>query len=151
MSKQKRVARKADDRVAQRTREVAIANEARRESERHSQLVVDSIPGLIAPSSPTVTSSSSTARSSNTPERTLAELKHWGTDDTVHFEDLPHVIQVFTSSIASGSPYEIVQRLRRADGVYRWFQNNGFPVRDANGQIVRWCVLLTDVPRAEAR
>ena len=92
-----------------------------------------------------MTSNSSIARSSNTPDRTLEELKQWGTNDTVHPEDLPHVIQVFTQSIASGSPYEIVQRLRRSDGVYRWFQNNGFPLRDASGHIVRWCVLLTDI------
>ena len=48
-------------------------------------------------------------------------------------------------SIASGTPYEIVQRLRRADGLYRWFQNNGFPLRDSAGRIVRWSVLLTDI------
>jgi C4-dicarboxylate-specific signal transduction histidine kinase len=55
--------------------------------------------------------------------------------------------------MVSGTPYEIVQRLRRSDGVYRWFQNNGFPLRDPSGEIVRWCVLLTDVDdrkRAEA-
>jgi PAS domain S-box-containing protein len=77
--------------------------------------------------------------------QTLEELKQWGTNGTVHREDLPHVIQVFTQSIASGSPYEIVQRLRRSDSVYRWFQNNGFPLRDASGHIVSWCVLLTDI------
>ena len=38
-----------------------------------------------------------------------------------------------------------MQRFRRSDGVYRWFQNNGFPLRDASGHIVRWCVLLTDI------
>ena len=65
--------------------------------------------------------------------------------DTIHPEDLPHVIDVFTRSIASGSPYEIVQRFRRSDGVYRWFANRGFPVRDTNGDVVRWCVLLTDI------
>ncbi len=72
-------------------------------------------------------------------------MKQWGTNDTVHPEDLPHVIQAFTESIGSGRPYEIVQRLRRSDGVYRWFQNNGFPLREAGGPIVRWCVLLTDI------
>ena len=69
----------------------------------------------------------------------------WGTSDIVHPEDLPHVIDVFTRSIASGNPYDIVQRLRRNDGVYRWFRNRGSPLRDKNGQIVRWCVLLTDI------
>jgi len=38
-----------------------------------------------------------------------------------------------------------VKRLRRSDGIYRWFQNNGFPLRDTSGQIVRWCVRLTDI------
>src|SRR5262249_45273747 len=30
-------------------------------------------------------------------------------------------------------------------GVYRWFQSRGFPLRDANGDIGRWCWLLTDI------
>ena len=77
--------------------------------------------------------------------QTLEELKGWGTNGTVHPEDLPHVVDVFTQSIGSGNPYEIVQRLRRSDGAYRWFQNSGFPLRDASGRIVRWCVLLTDI------
>jgi PAS domain S-box-containing protein len=77
--------------------------------------------------------------------QTLEELRQWGTNDTIHPEDLPHVIDVFTRSIASGTPYEIVQRFRRADGVYRWFANRGFPVRDTKGDIIRWCVLLTDI------
>ena len=77
--------------------------------------------------------------------QTLEELRQWGTNDTIHPEDLPHVIEVFTRSIGSGSPYEILQRFRRSDGVYRWFTNSGFPLRDSNGHIVRWCVLLTDI------
>src|SRR5688572_30457608 len=115
------------------------------ESELDFRLLVDNIPGLVA-----FLTSGGEVQFANRQileytGRTLEELKHWGTDDTVHPEDLPHVIQTFTQSIASGSPYEIVQRLRRSDGVYLWFQNNGFPLRDASGHIVRWCVLLTDI------
>src|SRR4029079_15044400 len=69
----------------------------------------------------------------------------WGTNDTVHPEDLPHVVEVFTRSIASGSPYEIVQRLRRSDRAYSWSQHNGFPVRDSSHEVLLWCVLLTDI------
>ena len=121
------------------------AEEVTRESERNSLLLVDSIPGLVA-----LLTSGGEVEFVNRQileytGRTLEELKQWGTDDTVHPEDLPHVIQAFTQSIASGSPYEIVQRLRRSDGVYRWFQNNGLPLRDESGHIVRWCVLLTDI------
>ena len=46
-----------------------------------------------------------------------------------------------------------MQRIRRFDGVYRWFQVRGLPLRGSSGQIVRWYVLLTDIDdrkRAEA-
>ena len=111
----------------------------------NSRLVVDSIPGLVALLTADGQVQFVNRQILDYTGRTLEELKQWGTNDTVHPEDLPHVIQVFTQSIGSGSPYEIVQRLRRSDGVYRWFQNNGFPLRDTSGQIVRWCVLLTDI------
>jgi PAS domain S-box-containing protein len=159
LSEQRRVTGELDERVAQRTRELGAANEAlklevaereraeeaRRGSERESRLIVDSIPGLVA-----LLTAAGDVEVVNRQVfeyfgQTLEELRRWGTNDTVHPEDLPHVVEVFTRAIASGSPYEIVQRFRRSDGVYRWFQNSGFPLHDADGRVVRWCVLLTDV------
>ena len=139
------IANELDERVAQRTREVAIAKEALRESERNSLLVIDSIPGLVALLTAAGEVEFVNRQILEYTGQTLDELKQWGTNGTVHAEDLPHVIQTFTQSIGSGSAYAIVQRLRRSDGVYLWFQNNGFPLRDAGGHIVRWCVLLTDI------
>ncbi|MBV8754397.1 MAG: PAS domain-containing protein, partial [Hyphomicrobiales bacterium] len=60
-------------------------------------------------------------------------------------DDLPHVVEVFTKSIASGVPYHLEQRLRRFDGEYRWLDNRGVPIRDDSGLITRWYVLLTDI------
>ena len=121
------------------------AEEAVRESERNSRLIVDNIPGLVALLTTTGDIEVVNRQVFEYFGQTLDTLRRWGTNDTIHPEDLPHVIEVFTRSIASGSPYHIVQRFRRSDGVYRWFANSGFPVRDTNGQIARWCVLLTDI------
>jgi PAS domain S-box-containing protein len=115
------------------------------ESERESRLIVDSIPGLVALLSPTGYVEMVNRSLLEYFGQTLEELREWGTNGTVHPEDLPHVVEVFTRSITSGTPYEIVQRLRRGDGIYRWIQNSGFPLRDTKGQIARWCVLLTDI------
>jgi PAS domain S-box-containing protein len=115
------------------------------ESERESRLIVDNIPGLVALLSSTGDVEIVNRQLLEYFGQTLEELRQWGTNGTVHPEDLPHVADVFTRSIASGTPFEIVQRLRRADGVYRWNQNSGFPLRDTKGQILRWCVLLTDI------
>jgi PAS domain S-box-containing protein len=125
---------------------IAIERSRRlRDSERNSRLLVDSIPGLVA----LLTTDGEVAFVNRQileyTARPLEQLKQWGTNDIVHPEDLPKVIEAFTRSITSGTPYEILQRLRRGDGAYLWFRNNGFPLRDARGHIVRWCVLLTDV------
>ena len=139
------IANELEERVAQRTRELAIANAALRDSEQSSRLVIDNIPGLVALLTAAGEVEFANRQILEYTGQTLDELKQWGTNGTVHPEDLPHVIQTFTQSIGSGSAYAIVQRLRRSDGVYLWFQNNGFPLRDAGGHIVRWCVLLTDI------
>jgi PAS domain S-box-containing protein len=138
------IAKELDERAAERARALAAADEALRRSERNSFLVLDSIPGLVALLTAAGEVEFVNRQILDYTGQTLDELKQWGTNDTVHGDDLPHVIEVFTQSIASGTPYEIVQRLRRYDGAYRWFQNNGFPFRDPDGRIVRWCVLLTD-------
>ena len=77
--------------------------------------------------------------------KTLEEMREWSSSDAVHPDDLPGVIAVWTRSIESGQPYDIELRQRGADGVYRWFHAQGLPVRDAEGRILRWFVLQTDV------
>jgi PAS domain S-box-containing protein len=55
------------------------------------------------------------------------------------------VTTLWSDSVERGHPYEDEHRLRRADGVYRWFHARGLPLRDKEGQIVRWYILLTDI------
>jgi PAS domain S-box-containing protein len=77
--------------------------------------------------------------------KTLGELKEWTSTDAVHPDDLPGVMAVWSRSVDSGQPYDVELRQRGADGVYRWFHAQGLPVRDAEGRILRWCVLQTDI------
>src|ERR671919_1396219 len=121
------------------------AENALRESERESRLIVDSIPGLVAVFTPR-----GELEFVNRPildyfGTTLEELKHWGTGGTTHPEDLPRIVELFTRSIASGDPFEFEVRARRFDGVYRWFQSRGLPLRDTSGHIIRWYNLLIDI------
>ena len=145
--------------LALRTRELEAANlllteeiaerrrteEALREREREARLIVDSNPGLVATLTPAGEVESVNHQVVAYCGRTLEELKQWGTSDTVHPEDLPRAIEIITRSMGTGAPYEIEERIRRFDGVYRWFQVRGLALRDSDGRIVRWCVLLTDI------
>jgi PAS domain S-box-containing protein len=123
------------------------------ERERESRMIVDSIPGLVATLTTTGEIEAVNEQVLAYCGRTVEELKQWTTSDTVHPDDLPGATEIISSSVGSGIPYDIVERIRRFDGVYRWFQVRGLPLRDSNGTIVRWYVLLTDIEdlkRAEA-
>ena len=133
------------DQLAKEVAKRKRAEAAVLESERESRLIVDRIPGLVATLTPAGEVEGVNNQVIEYCGRTLEELKRWGTSDTVHPEDLRRVTEVLTQSMASGDPYEIEERIRRFDGVYRWFQVRGLPLRDSNGRIVRWYVLLTDI------
>jgi PAS domain S-box-containing protein len=80
-------------------------------------------------------------------------LQHWRNNDVIHPDDLPRTREIFQRAIDAGTPFEIEQRVRRHDGLYRWFNNRGVPLRAATGQVFRWYILLTDIDdrkRAEA-
>ncbi len=62
-----------------------------------------------------------------------------------HPEDAERIRAVGERAIISGSPYEVEVRLRAADGSYRWFLARYNPVRDDQGQIMRWYVACTDI------
>jgi len=86
--------------------------------------------------------------------KNLEELKGWATSDAIHRDELPHALASWTKSVETGDPYQFEQRLRRADGAYRWFRVNGRCLRDTLGNVVRWYVLLADIDegkRAEAQ
>jgi PAS domain S-box-containing protein len=63
-----------------------------------------------------------------------------------HPADLPHYLEKRRASVASGEPFELEVRFRRAaDGEYRWFLSRGVPLRDSGGKIVKWYGISTDI------
>jgi PAS domain S-box-containing protein len=116
-----------------------------RESERSLRSVIDGIPGLVAILAPNGEVEAVNRQIFEYCGRSLEELKDWDTNGTIHPDDLPHLVPLFTKSVAAGVPYEIEARLRRFDGEYRSFYQRVVPVRDDSGRITRWYVLLTDV------
>src|SRR5882724_2909085 len=133
--------------VATDIEDLKRAEEGLREREQNLRLVVDSIPGLVH-----TTTSEGELEFVNRQildyfGRTLDELKGWASNDFIHPDDLPRVIAAFASSIETGLPYDIEHRCRRADGVYLWFQVRALPVRDTQGHVSSWYILLTDIDK----
>src|SRR5581483_706069 len=73
------------------------------------------------------------------------ESHGWGWQAAFHPEDLPPLMERWVKMLTSGEPDEIEARLRRHDGVYRWFLIRAEPFRDESGKIVRWYGTSTDI------
>jgi PAS domain S-box-containing protein len=130
------------------------AEEALHARELDARSLLDNMPGLLARLSP-----DGTPEIFNRPflqylGKTIEEISNWRTSDIVHPDDLAHTIEVLGNGISSGQSFEFQYRLRRFDGVYRWFQVRGVPVRNVEGRILHWNTLVTDIDdrkRAEAQ
>ena len=119
------------------------AEAALRASEQDFRLIVDTVPGLVWTMTPGGDVELVNRQMLDYFGKTPDELKEWAL--FLHPDDRAFVVAYWRGIIESGQPYEVEHRLRRADGVYRWFQARGLPQRDAEGRIVRWYNLLTDI------
>src|SRR6266404_4011007 len=84
----------------------------------------------------------------------LEVLRGWGWQNAIHPEDLKKKTDKWRRDLAAGQPGEVEGRLRRFDGVYRWFLFRAEPLRDESGNIVNWYGTDTDIDdlkRAEAK
>ncbi|MGY4310962.1 PAS domain-containing sensor histidine kinase [Bradyrhizobium sp. JR3.5] len=158
-SQRARIDETIDQEVWRRTKETfALSEDRRREivelrrvveslrvREIDIQLVVDAIPAPLA-----IMTADGEVEAVNRPVLEYfgmgaGELKRWSTTGAVHPDDVAGTISAWRRAVETGEPYEVESRHRRSDGVYRWFNVRGFPLRDKDGDIVRWCVLQIDV------
>ena len=63
----------------------------------------------------------------------------------VHPDDAPRTLEHWTGAIAGLHPYDAEYRIRREDGVYRWFKGRGTPVLAENDSIEYWFGTSTDI------
>jgi len=107
--------------------------------------IVDNIPGLVATMDATGEVEFLNRQTLEYFGKSKDDLKNWAMSDAIHPDDLPRIIQARIKSIEEGTIYDVEHRCRRADGVYRWFQVRGLPVRNAEDRITAWYLLLTDI------
>ena len=108
-------------------------------SERlNAQLLVDSIPALIHTARP-----DGYLDYFNKPWLeylgvTLDKVTGWNWTAFVHPEDIEGILAKWRACLATGEIFEYETRVRRANGEYRWMFHRKVPLRDANGNIVKW-------------
>jgi len=69
---------------------------------------------------------------------TAEQAQGWGWAEAIHPDDRQKLVDVWQSSLASGTPVDTETRIRRFDGSYRWFLTRANPLRDESGKILKW-------------
>ncbi len=73
------------------------------------------------------------------------ESNDWAWQAAFHPDDLPPLMEKWRELLASEEAGEIEARLRRHDGVFRWFLIRVEPFRDETGKLIRWYGTSTDI------
>jgi len=125
--------------------------EDRRQAEDRLRLIIDTIPTMAWSLRPDGAVDFVNQRSRDYAGLSLEEHIEEPTR-TIHPEDLARVMEKWLADMAAGEPSEDEMRLRRADGEYRWFLVRTAPLRDEQGNVVKWygsSVDIEDRKRAE--
>ncbi len=129
------------------------AEEALRQSEQHLRDVIETIPATAWTARPDGTNEFVNQRWQEYTGLSLQDTSGSGWRKALHPDDAETHLEKWSASIATGTPFENEARLRRAsDGEYRWFLHRGVPLRNHQGEIVRWYgtgIDIEDRKRAE--
>lgn len=63
----------------------------------------------------------------------------------VHPDDREHSLADWLGCVKSGKAYECEYRLRSAESQYRWFRARAVPLRDQQGNILKWYGTCSDI------
>jgi len=81
--------------------------------------------------------------------QTFDETKGWGWLAAVHPDDQANSGRVWQEALNNKSLYEVEQRIRRYDGVYRDFAARGVPIFNTDGSIREWIGTCTDITESK--
>ena len=76
---------------------------------------------------------------------TLEAMQGWGWQAVHHPDHVDGVVERLRRSFDSGEPWEDTFPLRGKDGGYRWFLSRALPIRNDQGELLRWFGTNTDI------
>lgn len=116
-----------------------------RKAEAELRLIVDTIPAIAARYLPDGAPDFVNQTWQDYTGLSSGDLKgrRWGIG--IHPDDIAAVTEQWLIHLATGEPFVVEQRLRRADGEYRWHVVHRRPLRDETGTIVNWYGAAYDI------
>jgi PAS domain S-box-containing protein len=125
--------------------ELSEAATSARDAEQEMRQTVDMVPALIARyrADGFMDFRNKNWREYTGLSRDNLEGRRWGS--ALHPDEEEMVERQWREHIATGEPFEFEQRLRQADGEYRWHRVRRVPLRNESGEVIRWYAIAFDV------
>ena len=117
----------------------------RRDTEKQFRTLADSIPQLAWMARPDGHRFWFNKRWHEYTGATAAEMERDGWIRIHDPEQRDQVLAHWRSAVASGTPWQETVKLRRHDGTMHWHLCQALPLRDEQGEIVRWFGTNTDI------
>jgi formate hydrogenlyase transcriptional activator len=115
------------------------------DSEARLQTIIDMVPSFLWTSLPDGSKEYLNKRWYDYTGLSLEEGQGWGWKVVVHPEDLDRLVREWLAILDARKPGELETRIRRYDGVYRWFLIRVVPLLDEQGDVVKWFGSNTDI------
>ncbi len=75
----------------------------------------------------------------------MDEAKGWGWTKAHHPDNVQGFLEKYRLDIKAGEPWEDTYPLMNKDGQDHWFLSGAMPIKDENGEVVRWFGTNTDI------
>ena len=121
------------------------AEEQLRESERNFRALGNSIPQLAWMADPAGDIYWYNQRWYEYTGMPPEQTEGWGWTTAVHPDHAASVVERLRHAFATGQPWEDTFPFRSRTGEYRWFLSRALPIRNREGQVIRWVGTNTDV------
>jgi PAS domain S-box-containing protein len=114
-------------------------------NEQHLQALVETIPALVWRARPDGHIDYINKRLLEYLGPPLEKIIGWGWMDKVHPDDIAFKVQTWLGNLETMTSHDAKCRFQGADGVYRWFNVRGEPLRDSSGRVQNWYGILIDI------
>jgi PAS domain S-box-containing protein len=129
--------------------ELIAAKHALRESDARFETLADALPHMVWSTLPDGYHDYFNARWYEFTGVPAGSTDGEGWNEMFHPDDRDRAWAAWRKCLATGEPYEIEYRLRHHSGEYRWTLGRAMPMRDEEGQIIRWIGTCTDIDDAK--
>ncbi len=125
--------------------ELAIAKKRIEESEKQFRLLTNTMPQKITTADEEGNITFFNQKWLEDTGCTLEELKEWGWEKIVHYDDQEKTKKSWQQSVLTGNILDIECRILNKQGEYKWHLSRALPLKDENGKIKMWVGSHTEI------